>query len=149
ESLGALKRDDVADLVRGMGQAERHPLRKMGVQFGETHILLPKLLKPKPTQLKTLLWAVHEGREPQAPPTPGLTSLPILEWRDDRWWLAAGFLRAGRHAFRLDVVQRIAEGARQAEQASRKPKQQKAADAAKPEETAKPDEKPAVPQDAE
>ncbi|WP_341704518.1 helicase-related protein, partial [Ferrovibrio sp.] len=119
ETLGALKRDDVADLVRGMGQAERHPLRKMGVQFGEMHILLPKLLKPKPTQLKTLLWAVHEGREPEAPPTPGLTSLPVLEWRDDRWWLAAGFLRAGRHAFRLDVVQRIAEGARQAEQAAR------------------------------
>lgn len=123
ENLGALKRDDVADLVRGMGQAERHPLRKLGVTFGETHVLMPKLLKPKPTQLKTLLWAVHQGREPEAPPTPGLTSLPVLEWRDDRWWLAAGFLRAGRHAFRLDVVQRIAEGARQAEQASRqKPK---------------------------
>jgi len=131
ESLGALRRDDVAELVRGMGQAERHPLRKMGVTFGETHILIPKLLKPKPTQLKTLLWAVHEGREPDAPPTPGLTSLPVLEWRDDRWWLAAGFLRAGRHAFRLDVVQRIAEGARQAEQASRqKPQRETPAPAA-------------------
>ncbi|WP_300296770.1 helicase-related protein [Ferrovibrio sp.] len=121
ENLGALKRDDVSDLVRHMGQAERHPLRKMGVTFGETHILVPKLLKPKPTQLKTLLWAVHQGVTPEAPPTPGLTSLPILEWRDDAWWLAAGFLRAGRQAFRLDVVQRIAEGARKAEQASRQP----------------------------
>lgn len=117
--LGALKREDVSDLVRHMGQAERHPLRKMGVSFGETHILVPKLLKPKPTQLKTLLWAVYNGKEPEAPPTPGLTSLPVLEWRDDRWWLAAGFLRAGRQAFRLDVVQRIGEGARQAEQAAR------------------------------
>ncbi|MFN4090286.1 MAG: helicase-related protein, partial [Alphaproteobacteria bacterium] len=53
ENLGALRRDDVSDLVRHMGQAERHPLRKMGVSFGETHILVPKLLKPKPTQLKT------------------------------------------------------------------------------------------------
>src|SRR3546814_7201819 len=97
------------------------------------HILIPKLLKPKPTQLKTLLWAVHEGREPAAPPTPGLTSLPVLEWRDDRWWLAAGFLRAGRHAFRLDVVQRIAEGARNAEQAARqKPKREDAQPANKP-----------------
>ena len=127
ENLGALKRDDVSDLVRNMGQAERHPLRKMGVSFGETHILVPKLLKPKPTQLKTLLWAVHEGKEPESPPTPGLTSLPVLEWRDDRWWMAAGFLRAGRQAFRLDVVQRIAEGARQAEQAGRKPPQDKTA----------------------
>jgi ATP-dependent RNA helicase SUPV3L1/SUV3 len=117
--LGALKRDDVSDLVRNMGQAERHPLRKMGVSFGETHILVPKLLKPKPTQLKTLLWAVYEGKEPAAPPTPGLTSVPLLEWRDDAWWLAAGFLRAGRQAYRLDVVQRIAEGARQAELAAR------------------------------
>ncbi|MFC3675437.1 helicase-related protein [Ferrovibrio xuzhouensis] len=137
EALGVLKRDDVSDLVRGMGQAERHPLRKMGVQFGEMHILIPKLLKPKPTQLKTLLWAVHEGREPAAPPTPGLTSLPVLEWRDDRWWLAAGFLRAGKHAFRLDVVQRIAEGARNAEQAARqKPRR---------EETKQPESKPAEP----
>lgn len=154
ESLGALKRDDVADLVRGMGQAERHPLRKMGVQFGETHILLPKLLKPKPTQLKTLLWAVHEGREPDAPPTPGLTSLPILEWRDDRWWMAAGFLRAGRHAFRLDVVQRIAEGARQAEHESRRAKQQaKDAKAAETPAAAAQDAEPvaaeAVPADAQ
>ena len=120
ENLGALKRDDVADLVRNMGQAERHPLRKMGVSFGETHILATKLLKPKPTQLKTLLWAIYNGKEPEAPPTPGLTSVPLLEWRDDNWWLAAGFLRAGRQAYRLDIVQRIAEGARQAEMASRK-----------------------------
>ena len=127
ENLGALKRDDVADLVRNMGQAERHPLRKMGVSFGETHILVPKLLKPKPTQLKTLLWAIYNGKEPEAPPTPGLTSVPLLEWRDDAWWLAAGFLRAGRQAYRLDVVQRIAEGARQAELASRKPSQDKPA----------------------
>lgn len=121
ENLGTLKRDDVSDLVRNMGQAERHPLRKMGVSFGETHILVPKLLKPKPTQLKTLLWAIANGKEPEAPPTPGLTSVPLLEWRDDAWWLAAGFLRAGRQAYRLDVVQRIAEGARQAELAARKP----------------------------
>lgn len=119
ENLGALKRDDVSDLVRHMGQAERHPLRKMGVSFGETHILAIKLLKPKPTQLKTLLWAIYNGKEPEAPPTPGLTSVPLLEWRDDAWWLAAGFLRAGRQAYRLDIVQRIAEGARQAEMASR------------------------------
>lgn len=136
ENLGALRRDDVSDLVRNMGQAERHPLRKMGVSFGETHILVPKLLKPKPTQLKTLLWAVYEGKEPEAPPTPGLTSLPVLEWRDDRWWMAAGFLRAGRQAFRLDVVQRIAEGARQAELASRKPQQDRKQDSGKPAETA-------------
>src|SRR3546814_1059421 len=76
---------------------------------------------------------LHEGREPAAPPPPGLTSLPVLEWRDDRWWLAAGFLRAGRHAFRLDVVQRIAEGARNAEQAARqKPKREDAKPANKP-----------------
>jgi ATP-dependent RNA helicase SUPV3L1/SUV3 len=144
ENLGALKRDDVADLVRHMGQAERHPLRKMGVSFGETHILAAKLLKPKPTQLKTLLWAVFEGREPDAPPTPGLTSLPVLEWRDDRWWLAAGFLRAGRQAFRLDVVQRIGEGARQAEQAARQALKQdrrdKTGPAATPPEQAAPDQ---------
>jgi ATP-dependent RNA helicase SUPV3L1/SUV3 len=120
ENLGTLKRDDVSDLVRNMGQAERHPLRKMGVSFGETHILVPKLLKPKPTQLKTLLWAIYNGKAPEAPPTPGLTSVPLLEWRDDAWWLAAGFLRAGRQAYRLDIVQRIAEGARNAELASRK-----------------------------
>jgi len=137
ENLGALKRDDVSDLVRNMGQAERHPLRKMGVSFGETHILATKLLKPKPTQLKTLLWAIYNGKEPEAPPTPGLTSVPLLEWRDDNWWLAAGFLRAGRQAYRLDIIQRIAEGARNAEMASRKqgydkPKHGKP-DAAKPE----------------
>lgn len=149
ENLGALKRDDVSDLVRNMGQAERHPLRKMGVSFGETHILASKLLKPKPTQLKTLLWAIYNGKEPEAPPTPGLTSVPLLEWRDDAWWLAAGFLRAGRQAYRLDIVQRIAEGARQAEMASRKAGYDKPKHGGKPAE-AKPDAaaEEATPEDA-
>ena len=140
ENLGALKRDDVSDLVRNMGQAERHPLRKMGVSFGETHILATKLLKPKPTQLKTLLWAIYNGKEPEAPPTPGLTSVPLLEWRDDAWWLAAGFLRAGRQAYRLDIVQRIAEGARQAEMASRQSFRKDSAGYDKPKHGGKPAE---------
>lgn len=119
--LGAVSREAVADLLRGMDQAARHPLRKLGVTFGEMHIFVPRLLKPKPAQLKTLLWSVEREKPPLAPPPPGLTSFDILEPRPDGWWLAAGFLRAEKRAWRLDIVQRIAEGCRKAEQDARHP----------------------------
>ncbi len=119
--FGGLTREAVNDLLRGLDQAARHPLRKLGVVFGEMHIFLPKLLKPKPTQLKTLLFSVWREKTPLAPPPPGLTSLDILEPRPDAWWLAAGFLRVETRAYRLDIVQRIAEGCRKAEQDAKHP----------------------------
>ncbi len=119
--FGALTREAVNDLLRSLDQAARHPLRKLGVVFGEMHIYLPKLLKPKPTQLKTLLFSVAREKTPLAPPPPGLTSLDILEPRPDAWWLAAGFLRVENRAYRLDIVQRVAEGCRKAEQDAKHP----------------------------
>ncbi len=119
--FGTVLREDVNDLLRAMDQAARHPLRRFGVTFGEMHIFLPKLLKPKPSQLKTLLFSINNERTPLAPPPPGLTSLDILEPRPERWWLAAGFLKVENRAYRLDIVQRIAEGARKAEHEAKHP----------------------------
>jgi len=119
--LGAVLREDVSELLRAMDQSARHPLRKIGVTFGEMHIFVPKLLKPRATQLKTLLWAVEREKQPLAPPPPGLTSMDILEPRPDAWWLIAGFLKVDKRAYRLDIVQRIAEGCRKAEQDAKHP----------------------------
>ncbi len=119
--FGAVLREDVNELLRAMDQAARHPLRRLGVTFGEMHIFVPKLLKPKPTQLKTLLFSINNEKQPLSPPPPGLTSLDIIEPRPERWWLAAGFLRVENRAYRLDIVQRIAEGARKAEQDAKHP----------------------------
>ncbi len=119
--FGAVLREDVNELLRAMDQTARHPLRRLGVTFGEMHIFLPKLLKPKPTQLKTLLFSINNEKPPLSPPPPGLTSLDIIEPRPERWWLAAGFLRVENRAYRLDIVQRIAEGARKAEHDAKHP----------------------------
>ncbi len=119
--FGAVLREDVNDLLRAMDQNARHPLRRLGVTFGEMHIFLPKLLKPKPTQLKTLLFSINNERTPLAPPPPGLTSFDILEPRPERWWLAAGYLKVENRVYRLDIVQRIAEGARKAEHEAKHP----------------------------
>ncbi len=119
--FGAVLREDVNELLRAMDQGARHPLRRLGVTFGEMHIFLPKLLKPKPTQLKTLLFSINNERAPLSPPPPGLTSLDILEPRPERWWLAAGFLKVENRAYRLDIVQRVAEAARKAEHDAKHP----------------------------
>ena len=46
ENNGVLKRDQVADFLKNLGQNERKTLRDLGVKFGRYHIFLHKLISP-------------------------------------------------------------------------------------------------------
>ena len=66
-----LERPEVADEVRALDQPMRAGLRRLGVRFGAYHIYIPPLLKPAPSQLLALLWAIKNGD----PETPGVAEL--------------------------------------------------------------------------
>jgi ATP-dependent RNA helicase SUPV3L1/SUV3 len=110
EALGSLSRKSPAlpaDL-RTAAQA----LRPFGVRVGFHSVFLPRLIKPQPSALAALLWAIHSKIERiPPPPQPGLTSFALD--KDDELdmpepFLAAAFYRKlGPRAVRLDILERL------------------------------------------
>jgi ATP-dependent RNA helicase SUPV3L1/SUV3 len=110
ENLGQLERaprscpDDMRDAIKA--------LKLFGVRAGHRSIFLPLLVKPAPSALCALLWAVHARLEHiPSPPAPGLTSFALD--KDDgaeipAAFLAAAFFRVVRgRAVRLDILDRV------------------------------------------
>lgn len=110
ESLGILPRGEVADDVKGLDQAGRSSLRKHGVRFGQYTIFQPLMLKPAPTRLRLVLWALKEGlgEFPAAPP-PGLVTVPAGSGAPAGYWQRAGYRLAGDRAIRIDMIERLAD----------------------------------------
>ena len=75
EALGVLERSRVADEMKGLDQAARGTLRKLGLRFGAYHIYLPALVKPAPRALAAQLWALRHGGVESAK---GLDEVPHL-----------------------------------------------------------------------
>ena len=114
EHLGSLPRDLVSEDIRALEQPARAQLRKYGVRFGAYSIYLPALLKPQPTRLRLILWALR--RDEQAPfadlPTPpagGLTSVVLDETAPEGFYQAIGFRVCGGRAVRIDMLERLAD----------------------------------------
>ncbi len=61
EALGVLPRGEIADDVKGLDQDGRASLRKHGVRFGQYTVFQPLMLKPAPTRLRLVLWALKDG----------------------------------------------------------------------------------------
>ena len=110
ESFGILPREEVAGEVRALDQEARGGLRKHGLRFGQYTIFVPALLKPAPTRLRLLLWALWEGFDefPQSPP-PGLVTIPVDENAPAGYYRMSGYRRAGSRAIRLDMLERLAD----------------------------------------
>jgi ATP-dependent RNA helicase SUPV3L1/SUV3 len=110
ENLGSVSRQSVTRELRAVAQADRAPLRRLGVRFGAFSIFLPVLVKPAAARLKALLWAVHQGMtEIPPPPAAGLTSLPSDPSVPAGFYEAAGFRLCGPRAVRIDMLERLGE----------------------------------------
>ena len=116
EALGVLERSRVAEEMRGLDQATRGTLRKLGLRFGAYHIYLPQLLKPAPRALAAQLWAMQQG----GTPVKGLDEVPYLaasgrtSFKADPevpkgFYRAAGFRVCGERAVRVDILERLAD----------------------------------------
>ncbi len=116
ENLGVLERRAVLEEVRGLSQDERALLRRHGVRFGAYHIYIPNLLKPAPSALAALLWALKHRdlaasglAEMQSVSGSGRTSAPVDPAIDQELYRRFGFRIYGTRAIRLDILERLAD----------------------------------------
>lgn len=110
ENFGVIPRDQVAGEVKDLDQDARGTLRKHGVRFGQFTIFMPALLKPAPTRLRLLLWALNAKFDefPDAPP-PGLVTVPALKDAPEGYYAMSGYRLAGERAIRIDMLERLAD----------------------------------------
>ncbi|WP_108260079.1 GMC family oxidoreductase N-terminal domain-containing protein [Mangrovicoccus ximenensis] len=110
EGQGIIPRDAIANEVKALDQETRGQLRKHGVRFGQFTIFMPLLLKPAPTRLRLVLWALEGNLDefPSAPP-PGLVTVPTDEHAPEGYHAMAGYRPAGVRAIRIDMLERLAD----------------------------------------
>lgn len=110
ENFGAMSRTQFGDELKQLGQDERAKLRNLGIRFGEYTLFMPRLLKPQPAKLLTLLWALWSDREPGAltPPKAGLVSFIADETIPHAYYYACGYRPSGARAVRIDMLERLA-----------------------------------------
>jgi ATP-dependent RNA helicase SUPV3L1/SUV3 len=105
--LGAVPRDEVEDLVRGLSDDDRKALAKLDVRLGVHAVFVQSLLRPRPMALRGALWSLSVGRRPfVAPPPDGRTSAPA-SGAPAPAWRAMGFLVVGPLAIRADVLEQV------------------------------------------
>ncbi|MES0861548.1 helicase-related protein [Ruegeria sp. SCPT10] len=110
EALGVLPRARVAQEVKDLDQDARGALRKHGIRFGQFTIFMPLLLKPAPTRLRLVLWALSSGLQefPEAPP-PGLVTVPVAKDAPQGYDTMCGYRDAGDRSIRIDMLERLAD----------------------------------------
>ncbi|MGR3627066.1 MAG: disulfide oxidoreductase, partial [Limimaricola sp.] len=110
ENFGIIPRGEVADEVRALDQEARGALRKHGIRFGQFTVFMPALLKPAPTRMRLVLWALSKGLQefPETPP-PGLVTVPATRGAAPGYYAMAGYRAAGERAIRIDMLERLAD----------------------------------------
>jgi len=108
ENNGVLKRDQVSEYLKNLGQAERKILRDLGVKFGRYHVFLYRLIKPEAVSLRTLLWKnFHQKYLSLKPPTFGLNFLKDKETKNKNFMLLCGFEKFDNFFVRIDILERL------------------------------------------
>ncbi|GLQ05610.1 helicase-related protein [Sneathiella chinensis] len=109
ENLGALPRFRLNEQIRMLDKKDFGRLKFGGLRVGYEHVFMPLLLKPDPTALRCLLWAIHEERkEIPAPPPAGRVSFEVTDRMPRAFYLTAGYALFDNLAVRLDMLDRLA-----------------------------------------
>ncbi|MDA9199602.1 helicase-related protein [Candidatus Pelagibacter sp.] len=108
ENNGVLKREQVSEYLKSLGQNERKILRELGVKFGRYHVFLYLLIKPEAVSLRTLLWKnFHQKYFNIKPPIFGLNFLDDKELRNKNFMLLCGFEKFDNLFVRIDILERL------------------------------------------
>jgi ATP-dependent RNA helicase SUPV3L1/SUV3 len=108
ENNGVLKREQVSEYLKTLGQNERKILRELGVKFGRYHVFLYQLIKPEAVSLRTLLWKnYHQKYYNLKPPTFGLNFLDDKELKNKNFMLLCGFEKFDTLFVRIDILERL------------------------------------------
>ena len=116
ENFGIIERSDIAEEVKALDQDARAGLRALGVRFGAYHIYVPALIKPAPSGLLAMLWALtHGGLEIAGLAdltrlaASGRTSVPVDPTFEQGLYRLVGYKVAGTRAVRVDILERLAD----------------------------------------
>jgi ATP-dependent RNA helicase SUPV3L1/SUV3 len=121
EGFGSIDRSSQGKLVKALDQDARKQLREVGVFFGQYHVFMRDMLKPKPATLLSLLVAYGAGGDKKPfIPFAGVTSIPnegeLASKNFSKEALALmGFKAAGPRIVRFDILDRLAGLIRQAQ----------------------------------
>ena len=108
ESNGVLKRENVIEYLKNLGQNERKILRDLGVKFGRYHVFLHRLIKPEAVSLRTLLWKnYHQKYFNLKLPTFGLNFLNDHKINNKDFMLLCGFEKFDKFYVRIDILERL------------------------------------------
>jgi len=108
ENNGVLKREQVSNYLKNLGQDERKILRDLGVKFGRYHVFLFKLIKPDAVSLRTLLWKnYHQKYFNLKPPTFGLNFIDDENFKNKNFMLLCGFEKFNNFYIRIDILERL------------------------------------------
>jgi len=108
ENNGVLKREQVYEYLKTLGQNERKILRELGVKFGRYHVFLFQLIKPEAVSLRTLLWKnFHQKYYNLKPPTFGLNFLDDKDSKNKNFMLLCGFEKFDTFFVRIDILERL------------------------------------------
>ena len=107
ENNGAVKRNEVNQIVKSIPVEERKKLWNMGIKIGRYHVYLPKMLKPKAVEFRISLWKIFnnipdKNRIPQS----GLSFL-INESFDQNFLLLCGFEKFKEFFVRIDILEKL------------------------------------------
>jgi ATP-dependent RNA helicase SUPV3L1/SUV3 len=116
ENFGVIDRAEIAEEVRGLDQDARAGMRALGVRFGAYNIYVPQLLKPAPSGLLAILWALKNGGIETSAVTEltqlassGRTSVPVDPSVPRPLYRVVGYRIAGNRAVRVDILERLAD----------------------------------------
>ena len=108
ENNGVLKREQVYEYLKKLGQNERKILRDLGVKFGRYHVFLYQLIKPEAVSLRTLLWKnFHQKYYNLKPPTFGLNFLDDKDTKKRNFMLLVGFEKFDTLFVRIEILERL------------------------------------------
>lgn len=120
--MGAVRTSDLASLLAALAPSDHQHLASIGVVFGSRVTFVRALLRPGPQTTRLLLLRVFHSPKQRmsggrvlslsgALSDPGWAGKPSHEAGDvpDEVWLMLGYLRAGKWAVRVDLLERAVE----------------------------------------
>ncbi|PCJ33094.1 MAG: disulfide oxidoreductase [Alphaproteobacteria bacterium] len=113
EKLGTIPRGAIARDFRGVEREGRFQMKQLGIWLGSASLYIPSLLKPAPAQLRLFLWALFNDKDilPDIP-VAGLCTIAIDQSAPRTFYEMSGYRVVGKNAVRLDMLERLANAAR-------------------------------------
>ena len=113
DNLGIMDRALVEDKLKAVSTEDRKGLWRFKIKIGASSIFIPYILKPAPTQLRLMLWALNKKiKTLPTPPTPGMVWVDMEKGTLPEFYRLSGYSPAGNKAVRVDMVERLADAVR-------------------------------------